>query len=90
MNQINAHKTGLVLGGLFGTVHAVWALMVFMGIAKPFLDFILGLHFLTFDYSINPFSLVSALMLVLMTVILGYLAGYVFGRFWNIAHQEKQ
>ncbi len=86
MNQVHAHKVGLVFGGLLAISHAVWALLVFMGLTKPFLDWIFDLHFLNFQYTVDPFSLGNALMLVIVTGIVGYLVGYVACSLWNLVH----
>lgn len=87
MNQVHAHKVGLVVGGMLAIWHAVWSLMVLAGLAKPFLDWILGLHFLNFQYSIDPFSFGRALTLIIVTGIIGYCMGYVLGWLWNLAHR---
>lgn len=87
MNQVNKNKLGLVVGGASAIMHAVWAAMVFAKVAKPFTGWILGLHFMTFQYSINPFVLTKALMLVVATGIIGYLVGWVSGWLWNLAHR---
>ncbi len=86
MHQVHAHKVGMVIGGLLAIWHAVWALMVFGGVAKSFLDWILGLHFLNFQYDIDPFSLGTAVTLVIATGVIGYLIGYVCGWLWNRVH----
>jgi H+/Cl- antiporter ClcA len=87
MNQVSAHKIGLVFGGMLAIWHAIWALMVFVGLAKLFLDWILGLHFLNFQYNVNPFVFLKALMLVIVTGVFGYIMGYVCGWLWNLAHR---
>lgn len=89
MNQLSAHKVGLVIGGVMGIWHAVWATMVLLGIAKQFMDWILGLHFLRFEYAIEPFSVVNALLLVVVTGVIGYVIGYLGGVLWNAAHQAS-
>lgn len=86
MNQVHAHKVGLVFGGLVAIAHVMWALLVFAGLAKPFLDWIYGLHFLNFQYVVAPFSFANALTLVIVTGIVGYLMGYVAGSLWNLVH----
>ena len=86
MNQVHAHKVGLVFGGLLAISHIVWALLVFLGLAKSFLDWIFGLHFLNVQYAIDPFSFGNALTLVVATGIVGYLVGYVAGSLWNLVH----
>ncbi|MDO8620146.1 MAG: hypothetical protein Q7R64_02250 [bacterium] len=89
MQNLYAHKVGLVAGGLLALAHAVWALLVFLGLAEPFLDFIMGLHFLNFQFVIDPFSFGNALMLVVVTGIIGYLIGYVGGLLWNRVHRAS-
>jgi hypothetical protein len=89
MNKVSSNKVGLAFGGMLGIVHAVWALMILLGIAKPFMDWILGLHFLSFQYDVEPFIFSSALLLVLVTSLLGYLMGYVAGWLWNLAHRTS-
>ena len=88
MNQVRAHNVGLVFGGLLAIWHAIWATMVLVGMAKPFLDWIFGLHFLDFQYGINPFSLSNALMLVVGTGVIGYIFGYILGWLWNLVHSK--
>lgn len=89
MNKVSANKVGLVFAGLMAIVHAVWAVMVLASVAKPFMDWILGLHFLNFQYSLYPFAWGSALMLVIITAIIGYVMGYVLGWLWNLAHSAS-
>ncbi len=89
MNQINAHKVGLVIGGVMAAWHAVWASMVLVGVAKAFMDWILGLHFIQLSYSVQPFNLVNALLLVLVTGAIGYVIGYFAGFLWNTAHRAS-
>ena len=89
MNKVNANKVGLTVGGMIAIVHAVWALMVFFGMAKPFMDWLLDLHFMTFQYSVNPFEFGRAIMLVIATGVIGYLMGYVLGWLWNTAHRAS-
>lgn len=87
MNQVSSHKVGLVFGGMLSIWHVIWAFMVLVGLAKPFLDWILGLHFLNFQYSVDPFAFLSALGLVIVTGVIGYIMGYICGWLWNLAHR---
>lgn len=87
MNQVNANKVGLVLGGVMAIVHAVWAIMVLVKVAKPFMDWVLGLHFLNFQYSMDSFSYLNALLLLVVTFVVGYIVGVVFAWLWNLAHR---
>ena len=87
MNQVSSHKVGLVVGGTLAIWHAIWSLMVLAGVAKPFLDWILGLHFMVFQYNVNPFDLLTAITLIVTTGIIGYIMGYLIGWLWNLAHR---
>lgn len=89
MNKISSNKVGIVLGAMLALFHALWALMVLVGVAKPFMDWILGLHFLNFTYSVNPFSLGRALLLIIVTGIFGYIFGFVIAWIWNIVHKAS-
>lgn len=86
MNKIQPHKVGLVIGGLLAILHAVWSLLVAVGLAKPLLDWAMSLHFLNFQYSLSPFSFSNALMLVVVTGVIGYVVGCVLGWLWNFVH----
>ncbi len=90
MNNVNSHKLGLVVGGMAAFMHLLWALMVLVGLAKPLMNWFMGLHFLTAPHSVNPFSFGKALMLVVMAGVVGYLFGFVFGSFWNLAHRDAR
>lgn len=83
MKKINPNEAGLALGGVIGLWHAVWSALVFLGLAKPFMDFILSLHFLSLTYKVAAFNLTTAITLVVITAIIGYLMGFVFGILWN-------
>ena len=87
MNKIQPNKVGLVFGGMMAIWHAAWSLLVAMGLAKPLLDWIMSLHFLNFQYSLSPFSLSNALMLVVVTGVIGYVVGCVLGWLWNFMHR---
>lgn len=86
MNKVSSLKLGLVFGGIFALIHAVWALMVAAGIAEAYLDWILGLHFMTWEYSINDFDIVNALLLVLVTGVIGFILGSIVALLWNMVH----
>lgn len=76
------------MGGLFAILHALWAILVAVGIAKPMMDWIFSLHFMSFQYAITPFSFGTAIMLVIVTAVIGYVMGLVLGWLWNAAHRS--
>ena len=81
--EVNPHRLGLVLGGLYGLWHLTWSLLVVIGLAKPLLDLVLHLHFLQVTYTVASFNVVTALGLIIVTSAVGYLMGYVLGLLWN-------
>lgn len=87
MTKVNSHKVGLAIGGVVGIWHLVWSLLVLFGLAKPFLDWILGLHFIKIEFSLVSFNIGTSLLLIIATSVIGYLFGYVLGWLWNLAHK---
>ncbi len=83
MHELNAHRTGLVLGSLLGLLHALWAILVWLGGAGPLLNWVLSLHFIFEPISITKFNLGTAVILVIVTSVLGYIVGSVFAALWN-------
>lgn len=82
-NILNPQKVGLAFGGVLGFFHFVWSVLVALGVAQPLLDMVLRLHMLDFSYTVLPFSVVSAAMLIVMTTLVGFVVGYVFAVIWN-------
>lgn len=83
MTHLNPHKVGLTFGALLGLWHAMWSLLVALGVAQTLLNFILGLHFLNVSFSVNEFQIGTALTLVAITSVIGYVMGYIGGAVWN-------
>jgi hypothetical protein len=77
----------LALGAFLGTWHFLWSLLVALGWAQPFMDFIFWLHFIKPVYVIGPFTIGIALLLIVITTTIGYVAGVVFGVLWNGFHR---
>lgn len=83
MNRLNKNKTGLAIGSFYAVFHFGWAVMVAAGIAKPFADWVLSLHFMTLTYSINAFQIGTAALLVVYAFAAGYVLGWGFAAVWN-------
>ena len=81
--HIKPHALGWAFGVFLGLFHAVWALLVWLGIAQTFLNFIFRLHMITPPYTISPFSFSNAVGLVIVTAVLGYLFGWSIAAVWN-------
>jgi len=81
--KLKEHEVGMGLGLTVATIHAVWATMVFLGVAQPYLDWILGLHSLANPYRVLPFDLVRSLTLIAVTFVIGYVLGWAFAAIWK-------
>jgi len=81
--KLKEHHAGLALGAMASLAHVVWATMVFLGVAQPYLDWIIALHSLTNPYQVLPFDLVRSLILVGTTFVVGYIFGWTFAAIWN-------
>ena len=83
MRRINPAKAALAVGIVIGLYHLAWVGLVASGLAKPFMDFVLKLHFIQFDYQMAPFDAATGAMLVALTFTIGAIFGFVFAVVWN-------
>ena len=81
-------KVAMTFGLLVGSMHLVWAVIVASGLAQSLLDFIYGLHFLNNPFTVNPFDLTNAIILVLFTTVVGYIVGWVGTWLWNKVYKK--
>jgi hypothetical protein len=71
MNRINPAKAGVSVGLVMGLYHMCWATLVALGLAKPFMDFVLRLHFIEMNYEMAAFSVSTAASLIALTFAIG-------------------
>lgn len=83
MRRVTPAKAGLSVGFVVGFWHLIWVSLVAVGLARPFMDFVLHLHFIKLDYDLAPFALGTALSLVAFTFCVGTLFGTIFAVVWN-------
>ncbi len=88
MKDLNPQKTGLVLGVFLLVVHVIWSIMVMIGLAQWWLDFVLGLHFLNNPLTVGTFDIVRAVLLWVVTFVVGFIYGYLFAFIWNKVLRE--
>ena len=66
-------------GGLgLASLHFVWVLLVALGWAQPFMDFVFKLHMLDSPFKVQPFNIVLALGLLVITFLIGCFYGLAF------------
>lgn len=87
MSHLNKNKTGLTLGVFYLICHAVWGILVGIKAAQPLLDWVLSLHFLSVEYTLNAFQPLQAFLLMAVAFVSGYVMGWIFAALWNTANQ---
>jgi hypothetical protein len=83
MKKCHCNKPALVVGLFVAAMHVIWALSVALGVGQTYLNWILPLHFIGNLYTVLPFSLLTALMLVVMAFVGSYLATLLFLWLWK-------
>jgi hypothetical protein len=83
MQQINKNSAGLAVGVFFSLAHLGWTILVALKLAKPLMDWILHLHMMELSYTIQPFALGTAVLLVIVTFVVGFVLGWVITALWN-------
>lgn len=81
--KLDPQKTGLGLGSLTGLMHLIWSLLVALGLAQGWMDWVFSLHFLNNPFTVGGFDVVTALTLIVVTSIVGFAVGFVFATIWN-------
>jgi hypothetical protein len=83
MRHISPFSAGIAVGTVIAFWHLAWVAFVALGWAKPLVDFVLRLHFLSISYKLMPFTIETAAGLVVLTFVIGGLFGVVFAVVWN-------
>ena len=83
MRQLSPSKAAIALGAVTGLWHFVWITLVGVGWAKPVMDFVLKLHFIRLQYDLMPYSIATAVSLVVLTFTVGAALGLAFALIWN-------
>jgi len=83
------YSLALTLGVFLSVAHIAWLFLVAIGAAKPFMDWALALHHVQLSYSIMPFDIVNAVILVVMTFVVGYVAGWIISALWGGCCKRK-
>jgi len=89
MEKLSKAKTGLVLGLFFAVVHAVWAILVALGVAQALIDWIFNMHMIENPYVISEFGFGTTVGLVVITFVFGYIFGWVFAALWNSLRKKS-
>lgn len=85
----HAHRAGLVFGALLGGFHAVWSLLVFLGVAQGLIDFVFWAHMIYVPYIVDQFDIKAAFTLVALTAAMGYMMGVITQLVWSKVHKAE-
>ncbi len=83
MAKLKGNKIALVVGLYVAAIHAIWALLIGIGVAQSYLDWIFPLHFINNLFTITAFSWISAFALVVMAFVWSYAVAWLFVLLWN-------
>ncbi len=89
MAKIKGHKVAIVVGLYAAALHALWAIVVALGVGQMYLDWIFPLHFIDSLYTVMTFNFLNALLLVVLAFIGGYVATWLFVWLWNAVKTKK-
>ncbi len=87
--NLDKNRVGLVVGSFAGLAHLVWSVLVALGWAQGWVDFIYSIHFLNNPFQVASFDLVKAATLIVVTGLVGYIVGYVFAGLWEYVAKRK-
>jgi hypothetical protein len=90
MRHLNPSRAAVSVGAVVGAWHLMWVILVAIGVAKAVMDFVLRLHFIQLDYTLAPFAMSTAAMLVALTFAIGALFGLLFALVWNWLSERSE
>lgn len=82
------HQFGLALGLFAGFMHLVWSVVVGLGYGQEWIDYSAKMHMVSVGTEVLPFSMSSAVSVVLMALVCGYIMGYVLGTIWGVVQKK--
>lgn len=85
--KLQERQVALAVGVFIGGWHLVWSLLIALGLAQGWLDFIFGLHMINNPLVVAPFNMGTAVLLIAVTFAVGYAVGLIFAKLWNYLHR---
>ena len=67
----------LSIGLLFAALHLVWVILMQL-FGKALIDWKLGLHFVSLDVGVEPFSVLTLVVGLVVAFVVGYVVGALF------------
>ena len=81
-DKCNVKKAALTLGILFAAWHLGWVLTILV-LGSGFMNWIMGLHFVSMAVPIAPFNIVTLVIGVIGAFLCGAVTGAIFAYVWN-------
>lgn len=85
--KLNEQKAALAVGLFVGAVHVVWTLLIALGWAQTLINWSFSWHMLSNPFTVQPFNLINAILLIIATFAVGNAIGYAFAAIWNKVHK---
>lgn len=80
---------GLALGLLFAIIHATWLILVYIGVAKDLLDWVIGLHMIKLSYTLTALTTGKVVGLLILTFVSGYIAGWILAALLKMTREKR-
>lgn len=89
--KISKNRAALTVGLFIALLHALWAIIVaiFPNAMQTYLNWIFPMHFIGNVFTILPFNILNAIILVIMAFIGGYVFGWLFALIWDWLVMKK-
>lgn len=86
MSHAFPHRLGRTLSLFAGLSHLVWVILIWIGAAGPWLDFVYGMHAIKLDgatFMVQSMPILGAVFLLALALVMGYIVGWVVGAIWE-------
>lgn len=86
MSHAFPHRLGRTLSLFAGLVHLVWIVLIWIGAAGPWMDFVYGMHAMKLDgatMTVQSMPILGAIFLLALVLVMGYVVGWVVGAIWE-------
>ena len=83
MRRVNPNRLGIVFAVMLAAWHGLWLVLVATGVGQAVADFVLRLHCMEPDVTVQPFTISGAAALLAVAAAAGYVAGVVGASLWN-------
>ncbi len=81
--RLNPKQVGVTTGLFAALLHAVWSILVAIGVAQQLSDWLIGLHFVSDQHTVTAFSIGTAILLIVVAFVAWFVFGYVFASIYN-------